>query len=65
MLDFNKNARTEQITTADMKVISWDKNRNGDLYRYRVIPIVEVISKNKLRWIGNDMMREKESTPWY
>ena len=60
----------QQITTADMKVIRmiqgvtrWDRKRNEDLYKQsNMLPIVQVINKNKLRWFGHVMRREEEST---
>ena len=60
----------QQITTADMKVIRmiqgvtrWDRKRNEDLYKpSNMLPIVQVINKNKLRWFGHAMRREEDST---
>ena len=60
----------QQITTADMKVIRmiqgvtrWDSKRNEDLYKQsNMVPIVQGINKNKLRWFGHVMRREEEST---
>ena len=59
-----------QITTADMKVIRmiqgvtrWDRKRNEDLHKQsNMLPIVQVINKNKLRWFGHVMRREEDST---
>ena len=71
MLDFEMKKRLEQqITTADMKVIRmiqgvtrWDRKRNEDLSKQNnMLPIVQVINKNKLRWFGHVMRREEEST---
>ena len=60
----------QQITTADMKVIRmiqwvtrWDGKRNEDLYKQsNMLPIVQVINKNKLRLFGHLMTTEEEST---
>ena len=60
----------QRITTADMKVIRmiqgvtrWDRKRNEDLYKQsNMLPNVQLISKNKLRWFGHAMPREDEST---
>ena len=60
----------QQITTADMKVIRliqwvtrWDRKRNEDLYKQsNMLPIVQVINKNKLLRFGHVMMGEEEST---
>ena len=60
----------QQITTADMEFIRmiqgvtiWDRKRNEDLYKQsNMLPIVQVINKNKLRWFGHVMRREEEST---
>ena len=59
----------QQITTADMKVIRmiqgvtrWDGKINEDLYtQNNMLHIVQVITKNKLRWFGHVMRREEES----
>ena len=64
MLDFDKTART-----ADMKVIRlihgvsrWDRKRNENLCRQsNMLPVVQVINKNELRWFGHVMRREEES----
>ena len=69
MLDFEKRLE-QQITTAKMKVIRmiqgvtrWDRKRNEDLYKQsNMLAIVQVISKNKLRWFGHVMRREEEPT---
>ena len=59
MLDFEQRLQ-QQITTLDMKVIKmiqgvtrWDRKRNEDLYKHSdMLPIVQVINKNKLRCFG-------------
>ena len=56
----------QQITTAYMKVIRmvtrWDRKRNEDLYKQsNMLPIVQVINKNKRRWFDHVMRREEES----
>ena len=60
----------QQITTANMKVIRMiqgvtrrDRKRNEDLYKHRnMLPIVQVITKNILRWFGHVMRRQEDST---
>ena len=60
----------QQITTANMKVIRiiqgvtrWDRTINEDLYKQsNMLPIVQVINKNKLRWFGHVMKKEEEPT---
>ena len=60
----------QQIRTADMNVIRmiqgvtrWDRKRNEDLYKQSsMLPIVQVINKNKLRWFGQVIRREEDST---
>ena len=53
----------QQITTADMKVIRCDRKINEDQCKQRnMLPIVQVINKNKLRWFGHVMRREEKST---
>ena len=59
----------QQVTTADTKCIRmiqgvtrWDRKRNKELYKQsNMLPIVQVINKNKLRWFGHVMGREEES----
>ena len=44
-------------------VARWDRKRNEDLYKQsNMLPNVQVINKNKLRWFGHVMRREEEST---
>ena len=44
-------------------VTRWDRKRNEDLYKQsNMLPIVQVINKNKLRWFGHVMRTEEEST---
>ena len=63
--------RLEQpITTADMKVIRMiqgvtrcDRKRDEDVNKQsNMLPIVQVINTNKLRWFGHVIRREVEST---
>ena len=72
MLDFVTKRLEQQITTADMKVIRiiqgvtrWDRKRNEDKQKYKqsnMLPFVQVINNNKLRWFGHVMRREEDST---
>ena len=44
-------------------VTRWDRKHNEDLYKQsNMLPIVQVINQNKLRWFGHGMMREEELT---
>ena len=44
-------------------VARWDRKINDDLYKQsNMLPNVQVINKNKLRWFGHVMRREEEST---
>ena len=60
----------QQITTTYMKVIRmergvtiWHRKRNENLYKQsNMLPIVQVINRNKPRWFGHVIRREEEST---
>ena len=69
MPDFDKKARTADYNSRhesyqnDTRVTRWDRKRHEDLYKQsNMLPIVEEINKNKLRWFGHVMRREEEST---
>ena len=57
----------QQITTADMKVIRmiqgvtrWGRTRDEDVNKQSImLPIVQVINKNKLRWFGYVIRRRR------
>ena len=68
MLDFDNNSRTADYNVIhesyqnDTRVTRCDRKRNEDLCRQsNILPIVQVINKNKLRWFGHGMGKEKES----
>ena len=68
MQDFDKYAIEHQTTTAHKKVIRmlqgsrWDRMINEDQHRQsNMLPIVQEINRNKLRWYDHLMKEEEES----
>ena len=56
------NIRTETGQYTEPRFIK-HKQRNEDMYRQiNMLPIVQVVNKNKFRWFGHVMRRDEEST---
>ena len=64
MLDFDKKARTTDYNSRHESYQNYTRgHQNEDLYKQsNMLPIVQVIDKNKLRWFGHVMATEEEST---